>query len=390
MGSELLVKLGQIASIAGISLGIIFLIFRQIIAKKIFPRLSPEHAYRILRLIITLLFIIGIVGMLLWSLNPIIARLANNTKAQNPFGEEEILLNEKALFFSRSNFEESSNSNTIQQKRFLFQIEKPTSDEYKYELITAPEYAERYYQGASKDLGFKLLQDAHVFRIFRSDPIELTTTSKSYNDERVTDKEFKEAWKYYFGTADEDSNSVDLRTAEKALNFEDSTEAFKDMDEEEKQEAREDIEVLKKNRGFQQLTKHKNRLYNELAIVIFDKEKYQKVLIASQKGRKVEPNPLNFLLVAGGTLPRIDILSVKQASVSKDNRIWGFYGQRKFNNINVDGKDENELYMDFYRIYTMNASFIYQITLTYVSSPKTPRTTWDDLVKSLLSLRIIQ
>ena len=130
MGSELLVKLGQIASIAGISLGIIFLIFRQIIAKKIFPRLSPEHAYRILRLIITLIFIIGIVGMLLWSLNPIIARLANNTKAQNPFGEEEILLNEKVLFFSRSNFEESSNSNTIQQKRLLFQIEKSTSDEY--------------------------------------------------------------------------------------------------------------------------------------------------------------------------------------------------------------------------------------------------------------------
>jgi len=206
----------------------------------------------------------------------------------------------------------------------------------------------------------------------------------------VSNKEFKDAWKYYTGQDKEDSTGVNLNTFEKALNFEDSTEAFKDMDEEEKAESRKEMENLKKNKSFQQLIKQTFSLYNELAIVIFDKENYRKVLIASNNGRKIEPNPLNFLFVAGGTLPRIDILSVKQASISKDNKIWGFYGERKFNKVKVDGKDEDELYMDFYRIYTMNNSFIYQITLTYVSSPKTPRTTWNDLVKSLQSLKIVQ
>lgn len=387
---EVLLKLGQIAGIAGISLGLIFLLFKQIIAKKIFPNLTQEQAYKILRLIVTFLFVIGLVGMLLWTLNPVIANIASNTKAQNPFGNEEILLNDDKLFFSKTSFDETKDNNSIKESKYLFQINKPNSEEYKYELITAEEYAERFYKGASKDLKFKLIEDAHVFRIYRNNPIELETSIKSFNDEKVSNKEFKDAWKYYTGEDKEDNNEIDLKTFEKAFNFEDSTEAFKDMDEEEKAESRKEMEELKKNRAFQQLLKNTSSLYNELAIVIFDKDNYQKVLTASQNGRKIEPNPLNFLFVAGGTLPRIDILSVKQASVSKDNKIWGFYGQRKFNKVKVDGKDEEELYMDFYRIYTMNNSFIYQITLTYISSSKTPRTTWNDLVKSLQTLKIVQ
>jgi len=391
---DTLFKLGQIAGIAGISLGIIFLIFKQIIAKKIFPQLSKEQSYKILRLLITLLFIIGIVGMLLWSFNPVIAQLANNTKAKNPFGDEQILLNDQSLFFSNANFEESTDKNTIKEKRYLFQIDKPSSDEYKYELITAPEYAERFYKGASQDLGFKLLEDAHVFRIFRKDPIEIETTSKSYNDEKVSDKEFKDAWKYYTGSEQDEEDSFTPEKMDSLLNaLVDTTD--EDYDQEDAAEMNDFKEKHKKEydklqRGIKQMIKHANTVFNELAIVIFDKDNYQKVLTASQNGRKVEPNPLNFLFVAGGTLPRIDILSVKQASVSKDNKIWGFYGQRKFNLVKVDDKDEKELYMDYYRIYTMNSTYIYQITLTYISSSKTPRTTWNDLVKSLQSLKIVQ
>ena len=67
-----LVELGKIAGIAGISLGIIFLLFRQLIAKNIFPNLTRDQSYKILRLVIILLFIIGIFGMVLWTINPIL------------------------------------------------------------------------------------------------------------------------------------------------------------------------------------------------------------------------------------------------------------------------------------------------------------------------------
>jgi len=175
---ELLLKLGQIAGIAGISLGLLFLLFKQIIAKKIFPNLTQEQSYKILRLIVSFLFVIGLVGMLLWTFNPIITNIASNTKAQNPFGDEEILLNDDKMFFSKSNFDETKNNNLIKEEKFLFQIDIPNLDDYKYELITAPEYAERFYKGASKDLGFKLLEDAYVFRIYRNNPIVLETTNK--------------------------------------------------------------------------------------------------------------------------------------------------------------------------------------------------------------------
>ena len=67
-----LIELGKIAGIGGISLGIIFLLYRQIFAKNNFSNLTPEHGYNILRLSIILLFIIGIVGMLLWTLPPLL------------------------------------------------------------------------------------------------------------------------------------------------------------------------------------------------------------------------------------------------------------------------------------------------------------------------------
>lgn len=378
MEAEALIKLGQIAGIAGISLGIIFLIFKQIIAKTIFPNLTKDQGFKILRLIITFLFVIGLVGMILWSFNPAIARLANNTKAKNPFGEEQILLNDDNLFFSKSELGENDSKKTKKMDKYLFQIDIPNSDDYSSELITAPQYAEKFNKGASEDLGFKLFEDAHVFRIYRKDSLEIKTTNESYVGEKVSNKEYKEDWNYYMGIKEGDDSATPpnikdiIDTAEINRLEKDSTKASK-----------------KELRHLKQLTQDSALLFNELAIVIFDKENYQKMTIASQGGRKIEPTPLNFLLSAGGTLPYIDILSVRQASVSKDNKIWGFYGQRKSNNVILDGNVEKTLYQDFYRIYTMNNSYIYQITLTYISSSKTPRTTWDDLVKSLQSLKIV-
>lgn len=63
---EILQQLGKIAGIAGIALGGFVIIFREIIRKSIFPNLSKNHGYRLLRLVIILTFSIAIIGIGAW------------------------------------------------------------------------------------------------------------------------------------------------------------------------------------------------------------------------------------------------------------------------------------------------------------------------------------
>jgi len=67
MDPNLFKTLGQIAGIGGIALGIVLLIFREVISRTVFTALSPDNAYRLIRLIIVLVFILGIVGLIVWS-----------------------------------------------------------------------------------------------------------------------------------------------------------------------------------------------------------------------------------------------------------------------------------------------------------------------------------
>ena len=66
MNVELLEKLGQIAGIAGLSIGLLLLIFRPIIAKVFLGNLTKEQAYKIIRLIIIFSFTTAIIGILGW------------------------------------------------------------------------------------------------------------------------------------------------------------------------------------------------------------------------------------------------------------------------------------------------------------------------------------
>jgi hypothetical protein len=130
-------------------------------------------------------------------------------------------------------------------------------------------------------------------------------------------------------------------------------------------------------------------MFNELAILIVDRERFEKFLMASNGGQIVKANPLLFMLSKGGNLPYFDVLSTKQATVSENNEVWGFYGQQQYGNVIVNGKLEEAVYYDYYRVYAMNSAYIYQITLSYVPGLNHPRTTWDQLVDTLSSLRIV-
>jgi hypothetical protein len=65
--AELFSIVGKIAGLAGLCIGLVLFIFRDIIRKKIFPMLPPPEAYRVLRLIILCTFSVAVLGMILWA-----------------------------------------------------------------------------------------------------------------------------------------------------------------------------------------------------------------------------------------------------------------------------------------------------------------------------------
>ncbi len=66
-GSGLLVKLGRIAGIAGISVGVLFLLFSQFIRQTFFPTLGPDQAYNLLLLFMLFTFAIAAAGLAVWA-----------------------------------------------------------------------------------------------------------------------------------------------------------------------------------------------------------------------------------------------------------------------------------------------------------------------------------
>jgi hypothetical protein len=63
---EILKTVGQVAGIGGLALGVILVLFREVIRKNIFPNLSKVQAYKLLRMIIILTFLVAIVGIFAW------------------------------------------------------------------------------------------------------------------------------------------------------------------------------------------------------------------------------------------------------------------------------------------------------------------------------------
>jgi hypothetical protein len=66
MDLELIKTVGKIAGIGGLALGVLLILFREIIRKKIFPQLTKEQAYSLLKLIVICVFIVAIIGIIAW------------------------------------------------------------------------------------------------------------------------------------------------------------------------------------------------------------------------------------------------------------------------------------------------------------------------------------
>jgi hypothetical protein len=63
MEPQLLKMLGQIAGIGGIALGVFLLLFRDVIRRKISPKLTQNQGYRVILVFMILTWSIAIVGV---------------------------------------------------------------------------------------------------------------------------------------------------------------------------------------------------------------------------------------------------------------------------------------------------------------------------------------
>lgn len=66
MDTALFETLGRIAGIGGIALGVLLLLFRDVIRRNIFPNLTRDQAYKIIRLVLVLTFLIALAGIGAW------------------------------------------------------------------------------------------------------------------------------------------------------------------------------------------------------------------------------------------------------------------------------------------------------------------------------------
>jgi hypothetical protein len=66
MNEGLFETLGKVAGIGGVAFGVLLLIFQEVIRKNVFPKLSDESAYRAIRLILVLTFLIAALGIGAW------------------------------------------------------------------------------------------------------------------------------------------------------------------------------------------------------------------------------------------------------------------------------------------------------------------------------------
>ncbi len=64
---ELLGKMGGIAGIGGLALGVFLILFRDLVRKQIFPKLTKKQSYRIITLMTILVWSDAVIGILSWT-----------------------------------------------------------------------------------------------------------------------------------------------------------------------------------------------------------------------------------------------------------------------------------------------------------------------------------
>jgi hypothetical protein len=111
--TSVLKVVGQVAGIGGIALGVLLLVFREVIRKNIFGTLTRDQSYQLIRLIIILTFAIAVVGIVAWvySLRGSAAETVANTQGTPP---------KKRLVTTVQNMVREKKDETIYSKTFAY------------------------------------------------------------------------------------------------------------------------------------------------------------------------------------------------------------------------------------------------------------------------------
>lgn len=103
---NILKTLGMVAGIGGIAFGVLLLIFKEIIGKDIFPRLTSKEATKLLRMLVILTWVIAVLGLASWTYLKVI-----NSGNEKPFENDKHVEDDKPLgndekksSFSRDDF----------------------------------------------------------------------------------------------------------------------------------------------------------------------------------------------------------------------------------------------------------------------------------------------
>jgi len=315
----------------------------------------------------------------------------NNVVLKNPFGESQILLDGHEILLAKRNFDKLSDTKSTHNfPKYLFQIPK-TKDSHnlKSELIDTLEYAKHL----DKNTGWVSLQNqikknpvllnSKVFRIYEDKPLNIRVDRESYEGVKASPEKYKAA-KEFVGNPFEGIKDV---IGEGEINIEENQDsnAAEDLENMEIEELQNTMkEFLTEEIGERSFT-----VFNELSIVIIDKKEFELQAIAINGGTEIQASPFYYLLSFGSILPYFNVQSVTDISVSSDSKVWAFYAERKLNNVYVNNEMTSVMHTDFYRIYAINSDYIYQITLSYTPSIDTPRKTWNELVRVLKELRIV-
>ena len=67
MDNSLLEMLARIAGIGGVAVGVLLLLFREVLRRTVFSKLSPDHSFQLLRLVVVLTGLVAIGGLTAWA-----------------------------------------------------------------------------------------------------------------------------------------------------------------------------------------------------------------------------------------------------------------------------------------------------------------------------------
>jgi hypothetical protein len=193
MNVELFETLGKYAGLAGISLGLVLVVFNTLLKLNIFPKPKTDQAYNLLKQLIYLTFTIGIVGIIAW------ASINRKEAATNAINGKVTDASTKAVIVDAeitvSQRTETARTDSVGFFNLPFASPPPTGS---FLLYISKEGYETYrrYVTVGQSLEAEIVHTAPIAQVQTPPPPQFTTTPEVYSTDDVASGACKDfgAW----------------------------------------------------------------------------------------------------------------------------------------------------------------------------------------------------